>query len=836
MLLGHDVGDAVLPSTVLPPALAWALAAAAVVATGWFARWLVRARSAGVWGPARERRLTLALLETFIETSDAPILAKDATGRYVAMNPAAGALLNVDPKLALGRRAGDIFGRELAARIEALDRRILAHGGCESFEEEFDTAQGRRLFRTTKGALRDAGRIVGVYGITRDITALREQQEELARLQTAVDRSPESIVVTDVEARIVYANAAAEAISGYRRDELVGCNSRLLQSGKTPRATYAALWTALGRGQPWHGVFFNRRKDGSEYTEEATITPLRMAHGRITHYLAIKKDVTEQQRMAAELERYRAGLEDLVAERTAELEQARRAAETANESKSAFLATISHELRTPMNGVVGLAEVLARSDLNPYQGDLVRTMRESSFGLLALIDDLLDLSKIEAGRLDLERRPVELRELVEGACDALQPGAAARGVLLQVYVAPALPAQVLLDAVRFRQIVDNLASNAIKFSGGLERAGCVRVRVDGVDGADGPMLRLQVVDNGIGMSAQTLARIFEPYAQADASTARRYGGTGLGMPIVQRLAHAFGGRVEVRSALEQGSTVTVCIPLAAAGAEAEAPGAASLRGLRCLVCADDPQLGADWEAYLAAAGAAVDQWSDPLALRAALAAHAGAARVAVVGIDWAAALANDLRSAAQLGSAGLVLVGRGQRRRPRRAHGGEVVLDADALHRAALVDAVALAAGRRATSAVEDVPVGPEPAEPDFTLPPPLPAGTRVLVAEDNPINQEVIRHQLALLGVEVDLAADGEAALARWREGGCAMLLTDLRMPGVDGYELARRLRAEEGAGARTPIVALTAAALYGEAERCRSAGMDDYTTKPLTLPRLAA
>jgi len=209
MLLGHDVGDAVLPSTVLPPALAWALAAAAVVATGWFARWLVRARSAGVWGPARERRLTLALLETFIETSDAPILAKDATGRYVAMNPAAGALLNVDPKLALGRRAGDIFGRELAARIEALDRRILAHGGCESFEEEFDTAQGRRLFRTTKGALRDAGRIVGVYGITRDITALREQQEELARLQTAVEQSPESIVVTDLEARIVYANTAA---------------------------------------------------------------------------------------------------------------------------------------------------------------------------------------------------------------------------------------------------------------------------------------------------------------------------------------------------------------------------------------------------------------------------------------------------------------------------------------------------------------------------------------------------------------------------------------------------------------------------------------------------
>ena len=535
-------------------------------------------------------------------------------------------------------------------------------------------------------------------------------------------------------------------------------------------------------------------------------------------------------------------LEARVAARTAELALAKQAAEAANEAKSNFLATMSHEIRTPMNGVVGIVDVLRQSSLTPYQADLADTIRDSAFALLGVLDDILDFSKIEAGHLSLESEPVALLRLVEGVCDALQPVASARQVALQVFVDPALPEWISSDAVRLRQILNNLLGNAIKFSAGLEREGRVRVRVDAL-GTD--RLQLQVRDNGIGLARDVQARIFDPFVQAEGSTSRRYGGTGLGLSICRRLVDAFGGEIGVRSVPGQGADFTVTLPLrrcVSAPSPATPAVVTDLSGLRCHLWMRDAQQARDWSAYLVGCGAQAQCWSDPQALRTALAQGRADGQAIVLWQqseqfrDPLEAAMQRLRSEVDAPGLGWVWLTPGKRRSPRMLGPGQVVLDEDALHRAALHKAVALAAGRCQPDRLElssSLPLGrqqlPLPREANF-------AGRLVLVAEDNDINQKVIRRQLALLGLAAEVADNGLDALQRARSGRYALLLTDLHMPGMDGYELASTLRREEAPGQHLPIVALTANALSGEAERCRRAGMDDYLSKPVQLDQLGA
>ncbi len=381
--------------------------------------------------------------------------------------------------------------------------------------------------------------------------------------------------------------------------------------------------------------------------------------------------------------------------RQTELENARDAAEAANQAKSTFLATISHEIRTPMNGVIGTAELLEREPLDERQKRLVRTVRTSAMALLRIIDDVLDFSKIEAGRMELEEAPFQLRAVVEGTGETLSVQAESRGLAVTTVIEPGTPDHLRGDATRVRQILFNLIGNAIKFT----EVGEIRVHVRTVSEINGRVrLALSVADTGIGVSTEQAARLFQPFSQADNSTTRRFGGTGLGLSIVRRLAELMGGGVTVESTPGKGSIFTVTLDLARAE--------------------------------------------------------------------------------------------------------------------------------------------GPPVAE---TMPKPAPAGGivhgRVLAIDDYPINLEVLTGQLEILGVAVDTAADGIEGLTKWRKQAYALILTDIHMPDMDGFELTRQIRAEETAGPsgrHTPIVALTANALKGEAEKCLAAGMDDYLTKPLTLDRL--
>ena len=535
--------------------------------------------------------------------------------------------------------------------------------------------------------------------------------------------------------------------------------------------------------------------------------------------------------MGEELDEYRHHLEELVERRTGELVLATQAAEAANEAKSSFLATMSHEIRTPMNGVVGIVDVLRQSSLSPYQVDLADTIHESAFALLGIIDDILDFSKIEAQRMTLELEPVDLLRLTEGSCDALQPMAAARNVRLHVFVDPLLPGWITSDPVRLRQILNNLLSNAIKFSSGPERDGEVHVRVEPDSGG---RLRVQVSDNGIGMTTEAQERIFRPFEQAERSTTRRYGGTGLGLTICRGLIDLFGGMLELRSALGAGATFTATLPLRpAAGAGEAAPGL-DLTGFDCHVGLRDAQQARDWCAYLAAAGADARAWPDVQALGTALAAEAGDQTVAIVDADSVGAV---LAAGWDLP---LVCITRGQRRSGRLVAPGRVNLDGDATHRETLLGAVALACGAPSTEFGELASALPVTDISAPSIEDAVAQRRLILVAEDNEINRKVIARQIALLGLAAEMANDGREALERWRSGRGdrrhALLLTDLHMPQMDGYELTAAIRRAEPEGQHLPIVALTANALHGEAARCREAGMDDYLSKPVQLEMLKA
>ncbi len=383
-----------------------------------------------------------------------------------------------------------------------------------------------------------------------DVTEREATQEQLSKLSLAIAQSPESVVITNTRAEIEYVNDAFVRATGYQPHELLGKNPNLLHSGKTPASTYNALWAAMAQGQMWRGEFYNRRKDGSEYIEFAIITPLRQKDGRITHYVAVKEDITEKKRIGIELDGYRHHLEELVTQRTLELSQAREDAESASHAKSAFLANMSHEIRTPMNAIMGLSHLLRSNTASVAQMDKLNKIDSACRHLLSIINDVLDISKIEAGKMVLESSQFQVSEVVGNVQTLMEPDALAKGLTLQVR-GDALVLWVQADATRLRQALLNLTSNAVKFT----ETGSVTVTVtESAMDEHNATLRFEVTDTGIGMDADTVSRLFQNFEQGDASTTRKYGGTGLGLAITRSLAQLMGGAAGVTSTPALGSS------------------------------------------------------------------------------------------------------------------------------------------------------------------------------------------------------------------------------------------------------------------------------------------
>ncbi len=446
--------------------------------------------------------------------------------------------------------------------------------------------------------------------IVRDITEAEKIESERRKLAEAVEQSPESIVITDLNAAIEYVNESFVRTTGYSREEVLGKNPRVLQSGHTSPTAYQEMWQALTQGQPWKGDFWNRKKDGSEYVEFAHLAPIRDAAGNITHYLAVKEDITEKKRLAKELDRHRMHLEELVQSRTAELDSARERAERLAQVKSEFLANMSHEIRTPLNAVLGFAQVGLRDSMGRKAREIFGRILDAGQLLQGIVDDILDYSKIEAGKLTIEPAPVSLRALLENSADMARSHIHSDGLELRLHLGEDLPASCRLDRLRLSQVLMNLLSNAVKFTpSGLITLSAAR---------DEDLLCLQVEDTGIGMAPDQVDRLFRPFEQADGSTTRRFGGTGLGLSITKRLVDLMGGRLEVWSESGRGSRFQVYIPLldpAGLASEDERTDAAGqsagqgprLTGLSILVAEDNEVNRLVLEDMLSAEGCRLEQ-------------------------------------------------------------------------------------------------------------------------------------------------------------------------------------------------------------------------------------
>ena len=905
-----------------------------------------------------------------------------------------------------------------AQRFESEINEALA--GDRDYVSEYRFLRPNGEVRTLEArghVIRDAGgQPLRMIGTSMDITERKQAEEELKKLSQAVEQSPASVVITDLRGSIQYVNPKFSEVTGYTVEEAIGQNPRILKSDLTPKEVYQELWKTIKAGCEWRGEFQNKRKNGELYWESATISALKSAEGSITHYLAVKEDITARKLMedsirekeerfrgyfehsqvgmavtsptkgwvevndqlqkmlgytldelhqktwaelthpddieadvqqfermlAGEIDNYaldkrfirkdgeivytnltvscirdktgdvlnvlasfqditeRKKMDDDLHERIKDLDEAQSAmlnmmedldeekakAEEATRAKSDFLANMSHEIRTPMNAVIGMAHLALKTELTPKQHDYLSKIQSSANSLLGIINDILDFSKIEAGKLDMEAVEFDLLETLDNVANVITVKAQEKEDLEVLFnLDSQVPNFLVGDSLRLNQILVNLGNNAIKFT---ERGEIVVTTNVSEKSDDKVTLQFSVRDTGIGMTAEQQAKLFQAFSQADTSTTRKYGGTGLGLTISKRLVNMMGGEIWIESEPGKGTTFnfTADFGLGKQTVKRRFEPAPDLRGLKVLVVDDnatsreilqDILESFSFEVFLAASGqealeeiemADKDQpfelvimdWKMPgmdgIEASRHIKSHRKLSKIPAIVLVTAYGREGVMRQADDIGLDGFLL-------KP--------------VNSSVLFDAIMQALGKE----VQDVPRAGRKNEQSTEALQAI-SGARVLLVEDNEINQQVAQEILQGAGLIVTVANNGREGVDAAMKNQYDVILMDIQMPVMDGYTATREIRkwecgmgksevgmrnaerelkAEKGLKAqgsklngkdseklsafsfqpsarakRVPIIAMTAHAMAGDEQKSLQAGMNGHVTKPIDPGQLFA
>jgi PAS domain S-box-containing protein len=767
--------------------------------------------------------------QTLVESLPQNILRKDREGRFVFVNHKFCASLGKRLDEVLGKTDKDFFPLHLAEKYHRDDLRVMETREAVDTIEANQTPQGDRIFvHVIKTPLYDAaGHVVGIQGIFWDVTGRKKTEEELAYerdlLRALLENIPDRIYFKDVKSRFLrVSNSMASRLGLKDRDEVLGKTDFDFYPKELAQEFYNDEQRIVLTGQP----LINKLerivdRDGRESWASVTKVPLHNKSGSVTGIIGISRDVTK------------------LKEAEVALEHARDAALETARIKSEFLANMSHEIRTPMNAITGMTDLLHDTTLEEEQREFVDTIRGSTETLLGIINDILDFSKIEAGKLTVETIDFDLRQTIEDTAEMLAQRAQGKGVELLHAIDDDVPTLLRGDPGRVRQVLSNLVANAVKFT---ER-GEVVIRVTRLSENDKEVrARIAVADTGIGLSQKTLPLIFKAFTQADGSTTRKYGGTGLGLTISKQLVELMGGQIGVESELNRGSTFWFDLPFEKQARAAEAAqNVPDFHNLRVLVVEDNATSRSTLQHQLSQwrmrSGVAADAAEALNQLRTASAEKDPFAVVLLAmqmpgmdGLTLASAIKND---ASLPNTRTIILAPFGQRLdHELMDESGVTQCLIKPVKQSRLLDA--LANSTRATvPGATQITQRPETVRAKQAALP-----LRILLAEDNAVNQKLALRQLQKLGYTARAVGNGAEVLQELQRVSYDVVLMDCQMPEMDGYEVTRRVRESEKqtAGQSPPvyIIAVTAHALDGDRERCLSAGMNDYLTKPLHIAQL--